>query len=93
MIIKYREEDQWFLANTVNPKAYGEDSIEIDSTDPLLTLESLVELWEMDMEGGNYHSMMSIPDSFVVLMRKHNIPESTIKDMIYEIINSGAWLP
>jgi len=93
MIIKYQEKDEWFLAVTNNKRAYGSSATEVTVFDELVTVESLAELWASQLEGANFHSMMSLPENFVAILHKHNVLSPTIKDILFEIVNTGCWIP
>lgn len=90
-IIKYREEDTWFVTAASDPKEWPEGTI-LTIDDPLITIESLLQIWEMDLEGGNYHSMTSMPGNLVMLLRKHAVDEEIIKRVLWDIIDSGGWM-
>jgi hypothetical protein len=61
--------------------------------DERVSVDDLIGIWEQRLEGENYHSMMSIPGSFVGLMRTHDVPDATIKKMLWSIIDSeNGWI-
>ena len=91
MIIKFREGSQWFVTDG-DPKDYKPDGQEIAIDDPLVTIEALVQIWEMKLEGENYHSMSSVPSHLVEVLIKHGVPESTVKQVLWDIIDSGGWM-
>lgn len=91
MIIKYQEGDEVFITSTNHINHYHLAQ-EITIDDPLVTIRSLIEIWEQDLEGANYHAMMDIPETFAILLDKHGVGPETIKKCLWDIIESGGWI-
>ena len=87
-MVKYEEDGQMFLSSDSRQR----NAVEIGVDDPLVTIQALVALWSMDLEGGNYHSMMDVPENLVTVLRKHEVSDETIKKVLFDIVDGGGWM-
>lgn len=89
MIFKYQEEGQWFVGHSSRPDRYkGWEPVTVD--DPLVTVLRLIELWESLLEGENFHSMMHIPETLVMTLRRAHLTEEQLKLVLWDIVNNGG---
>jgi hypothetical protein len=91
VIIKFFEDGQWFITRTRHPEDYSQNQ-EITIDDTLVTIDTLIQIWEQDLEGGNYHSMMRVPSSLVTVLRTHAASDDLIKRTLWDIIEAGGWM-
>jgi hypothetical protein len=55
-------------------------------TDPLITIESLVELWSKELENENRHSIVELPRQFVEGMRQAEVEDDKIKRTLWFMV-------
>jgi hypothetical protein len=91
MIIKYQEENDWHLTVAYSLTDWP-DGTEIDVNDPLITVDSLLELWHVELEAANYHSMSDVPQSLIKVLRDERVDENTIKHVLWKILDCGGWI-
>jgi hypothetical protein len=91
MIIKYFEDDHWWVTSA-NRLDRWPQAMELTVDDPLITVETLMQVWESDLEGENYHSMTDIPTKLVATLTARGVDQATIKLVLWDIIDSGGWV-
>lgn len=92
MIVKYREEGQWYLSSVSKLEGWPE-AVELKLDDPLVTVDALVQAWESDLEGANYHSMMDVPRNLANVLGFVGCTEAQVKEALWEILTTqGGWI-
>jgi hypothetical protein len=89
-LFKFPDDGLWRLG--AGDRHYYPGAEDVSPDDPLVTIDALVDLWEMHLEGANYHSMMPIPEHLVATLRARAVPDETIKLVLWDIIGAGGWM-
>ena len=93
MLIKWFEESEWHLTtgDEKRRREFKGEKATID--DPLVTVETLAELWADECENANYHSQTEIAEQMVTILRSVGVDEHKVKAVLWQmVVEHGCWI-